>query len=77
LTKIGAIQDILKKAKNEVSIEVDGGINQSNAGDVVGAGANMLVAGSAIFGSPDPSQAIEMLRMAGSSGLSPKGRKQT
>jgi ribulose-phosphate 3-epimerase len=77
LTKIGTIQDILEKAKNEVPIEVDGGINQSNAGDVVGAGANMLVAGSAIFGSPDPSQAIEMLRMAGSSGLSPKGRKQT
>ena len=76
LTKIGTIQDILEKAKNEVPIEVDGGINQSNAGDVVGAGANMLVAGSAIFGSPDPSQAIEMLRMAGSSGLPPKGRKQ-
>ncbi|MEE3104786.1 MAG: ribulose-phosphate 3-epimerase, partial [Acidobacteriota bacterium] len=31
LTKIGTIQDILEKAKNEVPIEVDGGINQSNA----------------------------------------------
>ena len=76
LTKIAAIQDILENAKNEASIEVDGGINHSNAGDVVGAGANMLVAGSAIFGSPDPSQAIEMLRLAGSSGLPPTGRKQ-
>ena len=76
LTKIVAIQEILEKAKNEAPIEVDGGISQSNAGDVVAAGADMLVAGSAIFGSPDPSQAIEMLRLAGSSGLPPTGRKQ-
>jgi len=77
LTKIVAIQDILEKAKNEVPIEVDGGISQSNAGDVVAAGADMLVAGSAIFGSPDPSQAIEILRMAGSAGLLQRGRKKT
>ena len=54
LTKIVAIQEILEKAKNEAPIEVDGGISQSNAGNVVAAGADMLVAGSAIFGSPDP-----------------------
>ena len=77
LTKIVAIQEILKKAKNEAPIEVDGGISQSNAGDVVAAGADMLVAGSAIFGSPDPSQAIEMLRMAGSAGLPQRRRKKT
>ena len=77
LTKIVAIQDILEKAKNEVPIEVDGGISQSNAGDVVAAGADMLVAGSAIFGSPDPSQAIEVLRMAGSAGLPQRERKKT
>ena len=77
LTKIVAIQDILEKAKNEAPIEVDGGISQSNAGDVVAAGADMLVAGSAIFGSPDPSQAIEVLRMAGSAGLPQRERKKT
>ncbi len=77
LTKIVAIQEILEKAKNEAPIEVDGGISQSNAGDVVAAGADMLVAGSAIFGSPDPSQAIEILRTAGSAGLLQRGRKKT
>ena len=76
LTKIAAIHDILEKAKNEASIEVDGGISQSNAGDVVAAGADILVAGSAIFGSPDPSQAIEMLRMEGNAGLPATGRKK-
>jgi ribulose-phosphate 3-epimerase len=75
LTKIDTIQGILEKAKNAASIEVDGGLNQSNVRDVVAAGADMLVAGSAIFGSPDPSQAIETLRMAGSSELPPTGRK--
>ena len=75
LTKIDTIQGILEKAKNTASIEVDGGLNQSNVRDVVAAGADMLVAGSAIFGSPDPSQAIETLRMAGSSELPPTGRK--
>ena len=75
LTKIDTIQGILEKAKNTASIEVDGGLNQSNVRDVVAAGADMLVAGSAIFGSPNPSQAIETLRMAGSSELPPTGRK--
>ena len=75
LTKIDTIQGILENAKNAASIEVDGGLNQSNVRDVVAAGADMLVAGSAIFGSPDPSQAIETLRMAGSSELPPTGRK--
>jgi len=75
LTKIDTIQGILENAKNAASIEVDGGLNQSNVRDVVAAGADMLVAGSAIFGSPDPSQAIETLRMAGNSERPPTGRK--
>jgi ribulose-phosphate 3-epimerase len=38
----------------EVALEVDGGINDRSAGAVVQAGANLLVAGSAVFGSEDP-----------------------
>jgi ribulose-phosphate 3-epimerase len=37
-----------------VAVEVDGGVSLSTAADCVGAGANLLVAGSAIFGAPDP-----------------------
>lgn len=43
-------------------IEVDGGINQETAKQAVDAGANVLVAGTAIFGKPDVKKAIEVLR---------------
>ncbi len=43
-------------------IEVDGGINKDTAKEVVAAGANVLVAGTAIFGRPDVKQAIEDLK---------------
>jgi len=43
-------------------IEVDGGINKETAPEVVRAGANVLVAGTAVFGKPDAKRAIEDLR---------------
>ena len=43
-------------------IEVDGGINKETSKQAVAAGANVLVAGTAIFGKPDVRQAIEDLR---------------
>ena len=45
-----------------IHIEVDGGINAETAPQVVAAGADVLVAGSAVFGSGDYAQAIERLR---------------
>jgi len=45
-------------------IEVDGGITPETAGRAAGAGATVLVAGSAVFGSPDPARAIAELRAA-------------
>jgi ribulose-phosphate 3-epimerase len=45
-------------------IEVDGGQNCENAGQAIDAGANAIVAGSAIFGLPDYAAAIAAIRMA-------------
>jgi ribulose-phosphate 3-epimerase len=45
-------------------IEVDGGQNCENAGQAIEAGANAIVAGSAIFGSPDYAAAIAAIREA-------------
>jgi ribulose-phosphate 3-epimerase len=42
-------------------IEIDGGINVENAADVVASGAEILVAGSAIFSAPDPAEAIRKI----------------
>jgi ribulose-phosphate 3-epimerase len=62
--KINELNDILlrKKLRKQIAIEVDGGINTSTAPEVVEAGADILVAGSAIFKAPDPIQAIRDLR---------------
>lgn len=50
------------RAKYSKDIEVDGGINKDTCREAVGAGANVLVAGTAVFGKADVKQAIEDLR---------------
>jgi ribulose-phosphate 3-epimerase len=52
-------------AGRPIRIEVDGGINAETAAAAVAAGADVLVAGSAIFGQPDYAQAIQALRPPG------------
>jgi len=48
----------------KVRIEIDGGINADNIAEVTGAGAEIIVAGSAIFGAPDPAVALREMREA-------------
>jgi len=55
-----------RKSADELDITVDGGINFVTAAQAVGAGANILVAGSFIFGSDDLTGTISGLRNAGS-----------
>lgn len=50
-------------------IEIDGGVGEANAADIVAAGADVLVAGSAVFGAPDPAAAVDAIRAAGERGL--------
>lgn len=45
-------------------IEIDGGIDRTNIAEVVGAGAEIIVAGSAVFGASDPAQGVRELRDA-------------
>jgi len=47
----------LRPLAGEARIEVDGGVDASTAGSLASAGASLFVAGSAIFGAPDPAQA--------------------
>lgn len=48
-------------AKNSV-VEVDGGVNTQNAQSIIAAGADVLVAGNAVFGAADRKQAVKLLR---------------
>ena len=62
LDKLRRLRTILTAAGSSAPIEIDGGIDQSNAGAVVAAGANILVAGHAIFGHSDPEASTRALR---------------
>jgi len=64
LPKIQQISRYLSDNKPEVLLEVDGGVNMETAGGVAKAGANVLVAGSAVFGAADPVIAVRALREA-------------
>ena len=66
LPKIKELKQIVDKADLSVDIEVDGGIDKTTVADVVKAGANILVAGTAIFKAPDIKEAIKVLRNRGS-----------
>jgi ribulose-phosphate 3-epimerase len=62
--KIRAVRALLDDAKNPAPVEVDGGIDEHTAALVVGAGAEVLVAGNAIFGKGRPEEATRALKAA-------------
>ena len=49
LDKISYVKELIYSSNRKIDLEVDGGINKSNADKVIKAGANILVAGSAVF----------------------------
>jgi ribulose-phosphate 3-epimerase len=61
-SKVRAVRTLLDRAGNPAAIEIDGGIDAATIGRVVAAGAEILVAGSAIFHSPDPEAATRELK---------------
>ena len=62
--KIRHISRLIRERGLRVEIEVDGGIDAKTAPHVAGAGASILVAGSAVFGAADRAGAIESIRSA-------------
>ena len=62
LDKIKELKTLMKEKEVNIPIEVDGGISSSNAGLLKEAGADILVAGSSVFGKTDRKSAIQLLR---------------
>jgi ribulose-phosphate 3-epimerase len=58
------LRDLRAMLPDTISIEVDGGVNVTTAQSVAAAGANLLVAGSAVFGSDDPAAAFQAIAAA-------------
>ena len=63
LPKIRALAQEKKRRSLRLEIQVDGGINEKNAAQVITAGADILVTGSALFGSARPQKMIRDLKM--------------
>jgi len=69
LDKLRRLRNLIRMKFSPARIEIDGGVGLGNAAEVVAAGAEILVAGSAVFGAEDPAEALkELLRAAESGG---------
>jgi len=64
LDKVRRLRKMIDERGLKVRIEIDGGVNTDNIAEVTGAGAEIIVAGSAIFSAPDPAVALRQLREA-------------
>jgi ribulose-phosphate 3-epimerase len=65
LSKIKDLREIITNRKLDIDIEVDGGIKLENLSKVISAGANVIVAGSAIFTSGDINKVMEAFKNVG------------
>jgi len=62
LSKIRELRKLIDNWNLPVKIEVDGGVSLENAGDIMAAGADVLVAGNTVFKSPNPKATIAQLK---------------
>ena len=65
IDKVGEVRGMLNRAGIKAIVEVDGGVNLETAPRLAAAGADMLVAGSALFGAPDAKAFIDTLKRQG------------
>ena len=78
LDKLRRLRDLIRMKFSTARIEIDGGVGLGNAAGVVAAGAEILVAGSAVFGAENPAEALkEILRVARSAESAKPGGRVT
>ena len=61
IDKLRRLKVMIESRALPVQIEIDGGIDGSNIAEIVEAGAELIVAGSAVFGGGDPQNAVKSL----------------
>jgi ribulose-phosphate 3-epimerase len=62
IQKIKDLKALITQTNSHSKIEVDGGVSLKNAREILNAGADVLVAGNAVFGSADPVETIRLLK---------------
>jgi len=65
IEKIKALKTMIDQEKTNTLIEIDGGVTLENAGLLIRAGADVLVAGNTVFKSANPTETIQLLKKAG------------
>ena len=63
--KVSRLKELIQRKRASTQIEIDGGVNAANAERLILAGADVLVAGSFVFSSPDPIETISKLKGLG------------
>ena len=66
LDKLRRLKEIVRERGLNTLLEIDGGVDQENIADIVAAGADICVAGSAVFGTGNPEEAVRTLLDRGS-----------
>ncbi len=64
LGKIAATRNLVQQSGHAIWLQVDGGIDEDTAAQAAAAGADVFVAGSAVYGADDPAAAVERIRAA-------------
>jgi len=60
--KIAALKELILRKSSKALIQIDGGVDGTNAGKLFAMGADVLVAGNFVFSAPNPSEAIKLLK---------------
>jgi len=62
LTKIAQLRKLITDTGSRALIEIDGGVTENNAAEIIAAGADVLVAGNTVFSAADPTGMIQKLK---------------
>lgn len=72
LEKLRLLKELRSRYNHTYRIEVDGGVDLDNVADAVRAGAEIIVAGTSVFRTPDPAEAVRKMRQVASEALAQK-----
>jgi len=73
-SKVREVCALLDRVGNRAPVEIDGGVDLANIARVVAAGARIIVAGAAVFNTPDPERAVRELKAAAQGGIAATAR---